>query len=396
MQVYLDHNATTPIRNEVLEAMLPFYKENYGNASSVHSLGQQARKAIEESRIKVAKALNCEPMEIVFTGSGTEADNHAIKGAVFANRNKGNHIITTRIEHHAVLHTFEYLHKYFDIETTFLEVDKYGLVTPKDLEKAITDKTILVSIMHANNEVGTIQPVEVFSDICKKKKIYLHTDAVQTFGKTAVNVQKMGVDLLSLSAHKIYGPKGVGALFVKKGTGIHSLLHGGGHEKNRRAGTENVAGIVGLGVAADLGMQDMDTEAKKIAALRDNLWEGIEKNIPNVRWNGHSVQNLPGTLNVSFEFIEGEGILLSLDMKGIAASSGSACTSGSLEPSHVLAAMGVPTEVAQGSLRFSLGRSNTQEQVDYTIEVLTQVVSRLREMSPITPKGICRFNGKAS
>lgn len=396
MLVYLDHNATTSMRNEVLEAMLPFYKEDYGNASSVHSFGQLARKAIEESRAKVAKVLNCEPLEIVFTGSGTEADNHAIKGVVFANRNKGNHIITTRIEHHAVLHTFEYLHKYFDIETTFLKVDKYGLVDPKDLEKAITDKTILVSIMHANNEVGIIQPLAAFSDICKRKKIYFHTDAVQTFGKISVDVQKLGIDLLSLSAHKIYGPKGVGALFIRKGTRIHPLLHGGGHEKNRRAGTENVAGIVGLGVAAELGVLDMEVEAKRIAVLRDSLWKGIEKNIPNVRWNGHPGKSLPGTLNVSFEFIEGEGILLSLDMKGIAASSGSACTSGSLEPSHVLAAMGVPTEVAQGSLRFSLGRSNTQEQVDYTIEVLTQVVSRLREMSPITPKGICRFNGKAS
>ncbi len=396
MLVYLDHNATTPMRNEVLEAMLPFYKENYGNASSIHSFGHLARKTIEESRVKVAKALNCEPLEIVFTGSGTEADNHAIKGVVFANRNKGNHIITTRIEHHAVLHTFEYLHKYFDVETTFLEVDKYGLVDPKDLEKAITSKTILVSIMYANNEVGTIQPLEAFSDICKRKKVYLHTDAVQSVGKINVDVKKLGVDLLSLSAHKIYGPKGVGALFIRKGTRIHSLLHGGGHENNRRAGTENVAGIVGLGVAAELGVQEMETEAKRIAALRDNLWKGIEKNIPNVRLNGHPIKTLPGTLNVSFEFIEGEGILLSLDMKGIAASSGSACTSGSLEPSHVLAAMGVPTEVAQGSLRFSLGRSNTQEQVEYTIEVLTQVVSRLREMSPITPKGSCRFNGKAS
>lgn len=395
-QIYLDHNATTPVREEVLQAMLPFYGPRYGNASSIHALGREAKKAIEQSREKVAAILKCDPSEVVFTGSGTEADNQAIKGVVFANREKGNHIITTRIEHHAVLHTFEYLQKYFDIKTTFLGVDRNGRVDPEELKKSITQNTILVSVMHANNEVGTVQPMPELAEICHQHKIVFHTDAVQSFGKLATEVKELGVDLLSLSAHKIYGPKGVGALYIKKGTRMHPLIHGGGHERNRRAGTENVAGITGLGVASELAFQEMARQGQRLAALRERLWQGIEKNIPYVRRNGHPEMSLPGTLNVSFEYIEGEGILLSLDMKGIAASSGSACTSGSLEPSHVLAAMGVPTEVAQGSLRFSLGRDNTEKQADYTVEVLTQAVSRLREMSPISPRSSCGLEGKAS
>jgi cysteine desulfurase len=394
--IYLDHNATTPVRPEVLQAMLPYYKTGYGNASSIHSLGREAKEAIESARQKVAVVLNCDPSEVIFTGSGTEADNHAIKGAVFANKGKGDHIITTKIEHHAVLHTFEYLQKNFNVESTFLGVDKYGLVDPDDLKKAINDRTILVSVMHANNEVGTIQPLEELSAICRDRKVLFHTDAVQTFGKIDTDVKKLGVDLLSLSAHKVYGPKGVGALYVKKGTRIQSLIHGGGHERNRRAGTENVAGIVGLGVAAELAAAERSTQWDNLVSLRERLWKGIEGKIPDVRRNGHPEKSLAGTLNLSFEYIEGEGILLSLDMKGIAASSGSACTSGSLEPSHVLAAMGVPTEIAQGSLRFSLGRDNTPEQIDYTVEVLIQAVARLREMSPIAPRSSCGIEGKAS
>lgn len=394
--IYLDHSATTPVRDEVLQAMLPFYGPKFGNASSIHSPGREARQAIEESREKVAAALACDPSEVVFTGSGTESDNQAIKGSVFANSAKGDHIIATKIEHHAVLHTFEYLQKYFNIRTTFLGVDRYGLVDPEELKRVITEKTILVSVMQANNEVGTIQPLPELAQICRENRVLFHSDAVQAFGKLETDVKNLGTDLLSLSAHKIYGPKGVGALYVKKGTRLHPLIHGGGHEKNRRAGTENVAGIVGLGAAAELAAAERLVQWDHLSALRERLWQGIEKNIPNVRRNGHPKNTLPGTLNVSFEYIEGEGILLSLDMKGIAASSGSACTSGSLEPSHVLAAMGVPTEIAQGSLRFSLGRGNTEEQMDYTVGVLSQAVARLREMSPIAPRTSCGIEGKSS
>jgi len=395
-RIYLDHNATTPVRNEVLQAMLPFYGPSYGNASSIHSLGREVRKAIELAREKVAVVLNCDPSEVVFTGSGTESDNQAIKGAVFANSAKGDHIITTRIEHHAVLHTFEYLQKYFNVKTTFLGVDRYGMVDPQELKEAITERTVLVSVMHANNEVGTIQPLAELAAICRDRKVLFHTDAVQSFGKLETDVKKLGIDLLSLSAHKIYGPKGVGALYIKKGTRLHPLIHGGGHERNRRAGTENAAGIAGLAAAAELAAGERASQLDQLVNLRERLWQGIEKNIPSVKRNGHPQKTLPGTLNVSFEYIEGEGILLSLDMKGIAASSGSACTSGSLEPSHVLAAMGVPTETAQGSLRFSIGRDNTTQQIDYTVEVLAQAVSRLREMSPIAPRSSCGLEGKAS
>ncbi len=394
--IYLDHSATTPVRDEVLQAMLPFYGPEFGNPSSIHSLGREVRQSIEASREKVAKALNCDPSEVVFTGSGTESDNQAIKGAVFANRDRGDHIITTKIEHHAVLHTFEYLQKHFNIRTTFLGVDRHGLVDPEELKRAINQKTILVSVMQANNEVGTIQPLPELANICRENKVLFHSDAVQAFGKLETDVKTLGVDLLSLSAHKIYGPKGVGALYVKKGTRLHPLIHGGGHERNRRAGTENAAGIVGLGTAAELAAGERLAQGDRLSALRERLWQGIKKNIPHVRRNGHPEKSLPGTLNVSFEYIEGEGILLSLDMKGIAASSGSACTSGSLEPSHVLAAMGVPTEIAQGSLRFSLGRDNTEQQMDYAVEVLAQAVARLREMSPIAPRPSCGIAGKSS
>jgi len=394
--VYLDHNATTPVRPEVLEAMLPYYQSNYGNASSLHARGREARQAIEESRRKIAAVLNCGPAEIVFTGSGTEADNHAIKGVFFANRAGRSALVTSKIEHHAVLHSFEYLEKHHGAKASYVGVDGEGRLDLEALKQAVNDETALVSVMHANNEVGTIQPLEEIAAICHSHNAYFHTDAIQTFGKLETDVQKLGVDLLSLSGHKIYAPKGVGALYIRKGTKLHPLIHGGGHEKNRRAGTENVAGIVALGCAAELAAGERESQAVKLSALRERLWQGLHKNISNIRRNGSQDRGLPGTLNVSFEFIEGESILLSLDIKGIASSSGSACTSGSLEPSHVLAAMGVPTETAQGSVRFSLGRDNSEQEVDYVIAELPAIISRLRQMSPIAPKESCRINGKSS
>jgi cysteine desulfurase len=394
--IYLDHNATTAVRPEVLEAMLPYLKDGYGNASSLHSFGREARKAIEEARGKVAGVLNCDPSEVVFTGSGTESDNHAITGVFFANRDRGQHLVTSRVEHHAVLHTCQYLEKQHGATAAYLEVDGFGQVEPGSVSRALTDKTLLVSVMHANNEVGTIQPLSAISAVCREKGVYLHTDAVQTFGKLDTDVQKLGVDLLSLSAHKIYGPKGVGALYIRKGTRLHALIHGGGHERNRRAGTENVAGIVALGRAAELASREREELSNRLALLRDRLWQGMEQKIPSIRRNGHPQQSLAGTLNVCFEFIEGESILLSLDVKGVAASSGSACTSGSLEPSHVLAAMRVPTEVAQGSVRFSLGRENTEHDIDYLLQELPGIIERLRQMSPIMPRRSCEFNGRAS
>jgi len=391
--IYMDHNATTPLRAEVLEAMLPYLKEEFGNASSIHAFGRRAAIGINEVREKVAGALGCRPEEVVFTGCGTEADNQAIKGVAHVHRERGDHIITTQIEHHAVLHTCQYLEKQ-GFQVTYLPVDEYGMVDPDDVRQAITDRTILVSIMHANNEVGTVQPLAEIGRIVKEKKVTFHTDAVQTFGKLPTKVDELGVDLLSLSAHKLYGPKGVGALYVRKGTRLDSLLHGGHHERNRRAGTENVAGIVGLGWAVELALAEMEEEAHRQATLRERLWEGIAANVEGVRRNGRPsallraspTQALPGTLNVCFEYIEGESIILSLNMKRVAVSSGSACTSDSLEPSHVLLAMGVPPAMAQGSIRFSLGRDNTAEQVDYVVAELPAIIERLRAMSPFSER----------
>ncbi len=387
--IYFDHNATTPLRPEVLEAMLPFLKDRYGNASSLHTPGREARKAVEDSRLKVARALGCEQSEVVFTGSGTEADNQAIKGAFFALRDARDQLITSKIEHHAVLHTVEYLEKHHGAKAGYLGVDYQGRVDPGALRAALTDRTALVSVMHANNEVGTVQPVAELAAASHERGAFFHSDAVQTFGKLDCDVGKLGVDLLSLSAHKIYGPKGVGALYVRRGTRLHPLVHGGGHERNRRAGTENVAGIVGLGAAAELAFREREEECRKLASLRDRLWDGIQASVKEVRRNGHPEKALPGTLSVCFRYIEGESVLLMLDMKGIACSSGSACTSGSLEPSHVLAAMGVPTEEAQGSVRFSLGRGNTEEEVDLALAVIKEAVAKLRSMSPIAPAGTC-------
>lgn len=389
--IYMDHNATTPLRAEVLEAMLPYLKESFGNASSIHAFGREAAKGINQARQQVAAALGCQPEEVVFTGCGTEADNQAIKGIVYAHRERGDHIITTPIEHHAVLHTCQYLERQ-GFQVTYLPVDEYGMVDPDDVRQAITDRTILVSVMHANNEVGTVQPLAEIGRIAKEKGVTFHTDAVQTFGKLPTKVDELGVDLLSLSAHKLYGPKGVGALYVRKGTRLDPLLHGGHHERNRRAGTENVTGIVGLGRAVELALAEMEEEAGRLATLRDQLWEGIAAHVEGVRRNGppsallsaSPAQALPGTLNVCFEYIEGESIILSLDIKGVAVASGSACTSDSLEPSHVLLAMGVEPAIAQGSVRFSLGRDNTAEQVDHVLAELIPIIERLRAMSPFS------------
>ncbi|MFO7154465.1 MAG: cysteine desulfurase NifS [Caldicoprobacter oshimai] len=381
-RVYMDHAATTYTKQEVLDEMLPYFKEIYGNPSSVHGFGREARKAVDLARERTAAALNASPEEIYFTSGGTEADNWAIKGVAWANKERGNHIITTSIEHHAVLHTCQYLEK-MGFEVTYLPVDSYGLVYPEQVKEAITDKTILISVMFANNEIGTIEPIREIGQIARERGIYFHTDAVQAVGHIPVDVKEMNIDLLSLSAHKFYGPKGVGALYIRKGVKLHPFIHGGAQERNRRAGTENLAGIVGLGKAIELAVANLEESSKRLAAMRDRLISGVLNTIENVRLNGHPTKRLPGNANFSFEFIEGESLLLSLDMKGIAASSGSACTSGSLDPSHVLLAIGLPHEIAHGSLRLTLGDDNTDEDIDYVLEVLPDIVQRLREMSPL-------------
>jgi cysteine desulfurase len=383
--IYMDHSATTYVRREVVEAMAPYHIENFGNPSSIYSIARVTKKAIDTARAQVAKALRAEPDEIYFTSGGSESDNWAIKGIAFANRKKGNHIITTKIEHHAVIHTCEYLEKE-GFTITYLPVDQYGLVDPAELEKAITDKTILISIMYANNEIGTIEPIAELGAIARKHKIFFHTDAVQVIGNVPVDVKAQNIDLLSLSAHKFYGPKGVGALYIKKGVKIDNLIHGGGQERRRRAGTENIAGIVGLGKAIELATADIDGHNTKIRALRDRLMKGILATIPNAHLNGHPEKRLPGNINISFEFIEGESMLLWLDDEGICASTGSACTSGSLEPSHVLLATGLPVEISHGSLRLTLGNVNTDADVDFVLEVLPKVVAKLRDMSPLYQK----------
>ncbi|NLM34928.1 MAG: cysteine desulfurase NifS [Clostridiales bacterium] len=380
--IYMDYAATTYTKKEVLEEMLPYFTENYGNPSSIYSLSRTTKRAIDISRDRVAKALNAEPSEIFFTGSGSEADNWAIKGVAFANRKKGNHIITTQIEHHAVLHTCEYLEKQ-GFEVTYLPVNEEGFISIDDLAAAIKDTTILVSVMFANNEIGTIQPIKEIGKLCREKKVLFHTDAVQAVGNIPIDVKDMNIDLLSLAAHKFYGPKGVGALYIRKGVRIDNLIHGGGQERARRAGTENVAGVVGLGKAIELAVSTMEEKNAKLKALRDKLIEGLLK-VPYTRLNGPRGENrLPGNVNVCFQYIEGESVLLLLDDAGICASSGSACTSGALDPSHVLLAIGLPHEIAHGSLRLSLGESNTEEEVDYVLEVIPKIVQRLRDMSPL-------------
>lgn len=380
-KIYMDHSATTPVDPLVVEATLPYFNEKFGNASSLHSFGREAKKALEESRQKVANLVGAKKEEIIFTGSGTESDNLAIKGIAYKNRKKGNHIITSAIEHHAVLYPCKYLETQgFDV--TYLPVNNHGLVEVGDVENAITDKTILISIMHANNEIGTIQPIKEIGEVAQRHDIYFHTDAVQSVGKIPVNVEDLGVDLLSLSGHKIQGPKGVGALFIRKGTPIEPLLHGGGHERNLRSSTENIAGIVGLARAAELAGERLEGDIKHLTQLRDSLIKGI-LDIEEAYLNGHPTKRLPNNVNVRFSYIEGESLVLTLDMKGVAASTGSACSSASLEPSHVLLAIGLKPEEAHGSLRLSLGRENTKEEVDYVLEVLPEIVSNLRRISPL-------------
>lgn len=381
-RIYFDHSATTPVDTEVAKLTVEYMTEKFGNASSVHAFGREARKAIDEARDKVAALLNASSNEIFFTSGGTEGDNLALKGIAFANRKKGNHIITSAIEHHAILHTCEYLEKQ-GFTITYLPVDEYGMVSIEELKNAITDKTILISIMFANNEVGTIQPVQKIGQLAREKGIYFHTDAVQAVGSYPIDVKELNIDLLSFSGHKFHGPKGIGGLYVRKGVRIEAIQHGGAHERNMRAGTENVPGIVGLGKAAEVAQNEMDKKIAHITALRDKLIKGVMEVIPHTKLNGHPTERLPGSANFSFLFLEGESLLLNLDLKGIAASSGSACTSGSLDPSHVLLAMGLTHEVAHGSLRLTLGRGNTEAEVDYCLEVLPEIVERLRQMSPL-------------
>ncbi|HUT39004.1 MAG TPA: cysteine desulfurase NifS [Methanoregula sp.] len=383
--IYMDHSATTFVKPEVLDAMIPYFTEHFGNPSSIYNIARESRKAIDAARVQTAKALGADPDEIYFTSGGSESDNWAIKGVALANRKRGNHIITTPIEHHAVLHTCQFLEKE-GFEVTYLPVDKFGLVDPAELEKAITDKTILISIMYANNEIGTIEPIEELGAIARKHKIYFHTDAVQVIGNIPIDVKAQNIDLLSLSAHKFYGAKGVGALYIKKGVRIENLIHGGGQERRRRAGTENIAGIVGLGKAIEMATVDIPGHNAKISAMRDRLIKGVLETIPYTRLNGHPEKRLPGNFNVSFEFIEGESMLLWLDDEGICASTGSACTSGSLEPSHVLLATGLPVEISHGSLRLTLGDANTENDVDFVLDVLPKVVTKLRDMSPLYQK----------
>lgn len=382
--VYLDNSATTPVKPEVLETMLPYLQDEYGNPSSIYKKAAASELAVRTGREQVAQALHAEVNEIFFTACGTEADNWAIKGAAYANQNKGKHIITSKIEHHAVLHTLEYLEKQ-GFSVTYLPVDAEGKVSPEALLDAIREDTILISIMMANNEIGTVQPIRELAAIAKEKKILFHTDAVQAIGSLKVDVKELGVDMLSLSAHKFGGPKGVGALYVKKGTKIDTFMHGGAQERNRRGGTENVAGIAGLGKAITLATQSLEEKTKRIVALREKLIEGILATIPDARLNGHRTDRLPGNVNFCFRYIEGEALLLRLDAKGIAASSGSACTSGSLDPSHVLLALGLPHEIAHGSLRLSIGEQNTEEEIDYVLSVLPGIVNILRQMSPLYP-----------
>lgn len=380
--VYMDHAATTATAPTVVEAMLPYFTDHFGNPSSVYGIARQSKAAIDEAREKVARVLSAKPEEIYFTSGGTEADNWAIKGIAFANKQKGNHIITSAIEHHAVLHTCQYLEK-MGFEVTYLPVDEYGMVDPAAVEAAITDKTILISIMFANNEIGTIEPVAAIGALARRRGIYFHSDAVQAIGHVPVDVGEMQIDLLSLSAHKFNGPKGIGALYIRKGVKIDNFMHGGGQEKKRRAGTENIASIVGMSVAIERATSSMEQESGRLIGLRSRLLHGILEKIPHARLNGHPTERLPGNLNVSFEFIEGESILLFLDHAGICASTGSACTSGSLEPSHVMLAIGLPHEQAHGSLRLTLGEENTEEEVDYLLGILPGIVERLRAMSPL-------------
>ncbi len=378
-RIYLDHAATTPVANEVIEAMQPYFNEKFGNASSLHLFGREARDALEKARRTMADFIGARPNEIIFTSGGTESDNLALKGVAFANKSKGNHIITSKIEHHAIFETCHWLEKN-GFRVTYLPVDSQGKVNPSDVEKAITKDTILVSIMHANNEIGTIEPIEEIGKICRKHKVYFHTDAVQSFGKIPIDIKKMNIDLLSASAHKLYGPKGVGFLFIKQDVNIEAIQHGGGHEQNLRSGTENISGIVGFAKAVELAKENMKKENERETKLRDRLIQEILK-IPGTHLTG-AKERLPFNASFYFDGVEGEALLIRLDEKGIAVSTGSACSSKSLEPSHVLTAIGLKPEQAHGSLRVTLGKDNTEQEIDYTIENLKNIINSLRKISP--------------
>lgn len=382
-RIYLDNAATTAVRQEVVEAMLPYFTEYFGNPSSLHAFARDARAGLDRAREQAAKALNALPEEIIFTGSGTESDNTVLRGVAARYAKKGKHIITTAVEHHAILHTTEMLAKEFGLEITYLPVDEFGMVSARQVEEAIREDTILVSIMYANNEVGTIMPIPQIGAICRERGVLFHTDAVQAVGHLPIDVQAQKIDFLSLSAHKFHGPKGVGVLYVRKGLRLPPFIYGGAQEKTRRAGTENVPGIVGLGKAIELATADLSKTNERITQLRDKLIAGISSRIPYVKLNGHPSKRLPNNVNFSIQYIEGEGMLLLLDMHGIAASSGSACTSGSLDPSHVLLAMGLSHEIAHGSLRLTLSDETTDEDVEYVLEILPKVVERLRAISPL-------------
>ena len=381
-RIYMDNGATTRVTEPVFEAMKPYFCEIYGNPSSAHNFGYVSRHAIDAAREQVAKAINADVNEIYFTGCGTESDNWAVRGAAYENVKKGRHIITTAIEHHAILHTCAQLEKE-GFEVTYLPVDEYGFVTPEQLDAAIRPDTTLVSIMTANNEIGTIEPIAELAAVCKKHGVLFHTDAVQAIGSVKIDVKAMQIDMLSMSGHKFHAPKGIGVLYIRKGVRLQQFMNGGAQERNRRAGTENLASIVGIGKAIEIATADIDAHNAKLSAIRDHMIERILKEIPYSRLNGHPTTRLPGNVNVCFRFIEGESLLMLLDAKGIAGSSGSACTSGSLDPSHVLLAIGLPHEIAHGSLRLSLSEENTMEEADYVVDSLVEIVSRLRSMSPL-------------
>ena len=386
MKVYLDNAATTMVRKEVVDAMIPAFTTYYGNPSSLHEYAREAEQLLDAARKDVAAIIGAKPDEIVFTGGGSESDNMALRGAVAANKKKGKHVITSAVEHHAVLYTLQAMEREGLIDLTILPVDEYAAVSAESVAAALREDTVLVSIMFANNEVGTINPIAEIGKICRDKGVLFHTDAVQATGHIPIDVAKMNIDLMAISAHKFHGPKGVGVLYIRKGVRIPSLIIGGGQEKKRRAGTENVPGIVGLATALKLANEHMAENAVRVGALRDKLLNGIAEKIPDVKLNGHPTDRLPNNVNYSIRYIEGESILLMLDINGIAASSGSACTSGSLDPSHVLLAMGLPHEIAHGSLRLTLSEFTTEEEIDYVLDLLPQIVQRLRDMSPLYPK----------
>jgi cysteine desulfurase len=385
--IYMDHAATTAVHPRVVEAMLPYFTTKYGNASSIHSWGREAHQAMEKARQTVADILGADPKEIIVTSCGTESDNLAVRGVAFASREKGTHIITSAIEHHAVGHTCEQLQKEFGFEVTYVPVDKYGRVDPDEVGRAITDRTILISIMYANNEVGTIQPIAEIGDIARDRNIPFHTDAVQAGGTLDLSVDRLNVDLLSLSAHKFYGPKGVGILYQRRLTPLLPMQTGGAHERGRRAGTENLPYIVGLATALQLAQEHREGNHARITALRDRLIRGVLGTIPDADLTGHPSDRLPNSASFVFKGVEGESILLNLDLMGVAASSGSACTTGALEPSHVLTSLGLPVEMCHGSLRLTLGNENTESDVDYVLSILPGIVSRLRAMSPLYREG---------